>query len=91
MKFWKQFVVRKKGFVGHAHEMIRLKDLNFKYIPPYMANDQRYMPYFKVINYVYLLCDVNLDNLLLSCDSSQLSYNLYLHVWIVLDTLMVHI
>ena len=41
---------RNKGFMGLARDMIKPKDPNFRYIPPQIANDHRYMPYFKVTN-----------------------------------------
>ena len=46
---------RKKGFVGLACDLLRPKDPDFRYIPPQIANDERYMPYFKVITTIYII------------------------------------
>jgi hypothetical protein len=39
---------RSSGYKGLARDIIRPKDPTFQFIPPYIANDERYMPYFKV-------------------------------------------
>ncbi|XP_020270930.1 uncharacterized protein LOC109846115 [Asparagus officinalis] len=38
---------RNKGYMGLARDVIQPKDRNFQFIPPQIANDTRYMPYFK--------------------------------------------
>lgn len=38
---------------GLAYDIIRPRDSGFKHIPPQIANDERYMPYFKVKIYYY--------------------------------------
>ncbi|GJZ03940.1 putative nuclease HARBI1 [Tanacetum coccineum] len=38
---------RGNGFQRLAHDIIRPKDLSFRFIPSQIMNDQRYMPYFK--------------------------------------------
>ena len=38
---------------GLAYDIIRPRGSGFKHIPPQIANDERYMPYFKVKIYYY--------------------------------------
>ncbi|XP_058770478.1 uncharacterized protein LOC131644069 [Vicia villosa] len=38
---------RNRGYQGLARDIIRPKDPTFQYVPPHIANDERYMPYFK--------------------------------------------
>ena len=39
---------RSNGYKGLARDMIKPKDPTFQFIPSHIANDERYMPYFKV-------------------------------------------
>lgn len=39
---------RSKGYMGLARDVIKPKDPTFQYVPPQIADDERYMPYFKV-------------------------------------------
>ncbi|KAK2403074.1 hypothetical protein QL285_052545 [Trifolium repens] len=38
---------RSNGYRGLARDVIRPKDPTFQFVPPQIANDERYMPYFK--------------------------------------------
>ena len=54
---------RDKGFQGLAHDIIRPKDQSFQFIPSQIMNDQRYMPYFKVQNCMFIQYNFNISHL----------------------------